>query len=242
MESYSLKWNNHNSTVINALTGLLGSGSLTDVTLAADGQVIAAHSIILSACSPFFEMQLKAAGHSGKHPVIVLHDVKFRELRAIVEFMYSGEVSVAEDDLPRLLAIGDNLQIKGLAEKVCDETSLNHGPVNGFARSCSPQLQSDEHERKRQNVERETDSLVKRARHRLNSSETGQNLILEKKVKQEAAADYSGKNADEGSDTGQSMSLRNDFTKNTLGDDSYDEDSVDGSRGLNNSTPQNFSP
>jgi hypothetical protein len=69
-------------------------------------------------------MQLKLAGVAGKYPIIVLHDVRYHELKAVVEFMYTGEVSVAEDDLPRLLSIGDNLRIKGLAEKVGEETSV----------------------------------------------------------------------------------------------------------------------
>jgi hypothetical protein len=56
MESYSLKWNNHSSTIINALSGLLDTGSLTDVALAADGKLMPVHSVVLSACSPYFEV------------------------------------------------------------------------------------------------------------------------------------------------------------------------------------------
>lgn len=79
-------------------------------------------------------MQLKTAGLSGKHPVIVLHDVRFSELKAILEFVYSGEVSIAESELPRLLSIGDNLQIRGLMERD-ERLEPGHHPQTSSASS-----------------------------------------------------------------------------------------------------------
>jgi hypothetical protein len=42
-----------------------------------------------------------------------MRDLKFWEVQALVEFMYSGEVNVAQDKLPSLLAAAEALQIKG---------------------------------------------------------------------------------------------------------------------------------
>ena len=36
----------------------------------------------------------------AKHPIIILKDVPFQHLTAILEFMYAGEVNVAHDQLP----------------------------------------------------------------------------------------------------------------------------------------------
>ena len=36
----------------------------------------------------------------AKHPIIILKDVPFQHLTAILEFMYAGEVNVAQDQLP----------------------------------------------------------------------------------------------------------------------------------------------
>ena len=55
-QEYCLKWNNHQSTIINVMDTLLEEESLVDVTLSADGQLIRAHRIILSACSPYFRV------------------------------------------------------------------------------------------------------------------------------------------------------------------------------------------
>ncbi|KAK8752267.1 hypothetical protein OTU49_017496 [Cherax quadricarinatus] len=50
-----------------------------------------------------------------KHPVIVLKDVKPDELEALLSYMYAGVVSVAQNDLSRLIKAAEMLQIKGLA-------------------------------------------------------------------------------------------------------------------------------
>ena len=55
-QEYCLKWNNHQTTIINVMDTLLEEESLVDVTLSAEGQLIRAHRIILSACSPYFRV------------------------------------------------------------------------------------------------------------------------------------------------------------------------------------------
>ena len=52
----------------------------------------------------------------AKHPIIILKDVPFQHLTAILEFMYAGEVNVAQDQLPAFLKTAERLKVKGLAE------------------------------------------------------------------------------------------------------------------------------
>ena len=46
----------------------------------------------------------------------VAQDVPFNHLTAILEFMYAGEVNVAQDQLPQFLKTAERLKVKGLAE------------------------------------------------------------------------------------------------------------------------------
>jgi hypothetical protein len=70
--------------------------------------------VVLSSCSPYLEQLL--SDNPCKHPIIVMpRDVPYWALRAIVEFMYCGEVSVEHEQLAPLLAAAEALQIKGLA-------------------------------------------------------------------------------------------------------------------------------
>merc|ERR1719162_1251092 len=48
--------------------------------------------MVLSACSPYFKALLEE--NPAKHPIIILKDVPFQHLTAILEFMYAGEVNV----------------------------------------------------------------------------------------------------------------------------------------------------
>lgn len=52
----------------------------------------------------------------SKHPIIILKDVPFSHLQAILEFMYAGEVNVSQDQLPAFLKTAERLKVKGLAE------------------------------------------------------------------------------------------------------------------------------
>ncbi|XP_076682696.1 uncharacterized protein LOC143376352 isoform X7 [Andrena cerasifolii] len=113
-QQFCLRWNNHQSTLIQNFDTLLESGTLVDCTLAAEGQYLKAHKVVLSACSPYFEGLLSE--HYDKHPVFILKDVKFKELKAMMDYMYRGEVNISQDQLAALLKAAESLQIKGLSE------------------------------------------------------------------------------------------------------------------------------
>lgn len=121
-QQFCLKWKSHYSNLLSALDQLLFSESLTDVTLACEGFSLKAHKAVLSACSPFF--QTLFAENSCQHPIVILKDFKFSELRAIVDFMYHGEVNVSREQLSSLLRAAEALQVKGLTDLTSDTPEL----------------------------------------------------------------------------------------------------------------------
>lgn len=44
-----------------------------------------------------------------------MNGVKFTNLKQIIEFMYHGEVKIAEEELESLLALAENFKVKGLS-------------------------------------------------------------------------------------------------------------------------------
>jgi Cys2His2 zinc finger developmental/cell cycle regulator len=56
-QQFCLKWNNHRKTLFTVFDNLLEEESLVDVALMADGKIIKAHRVILSACSPYFKVR-----------------------------------------------------------------------------------------------------------------------------------------------------------------------------------------
>lgn len=113
-QQFCLRWNNHQSTLISVFDTLLENGTLVDCTLAAEGKFLKAHKVVLSACSPYFATLLSQ--QYDKHPIFILKDVKFQELRAMMDYMYRGEVNISQDQLGALLKAAESLQIKGLSD------------------------------------------------------------------------------------------------------------------------------
>ncbi|CAH1112586.1 unnamed protein product [Psylliodes chrysocephalus] len=114
VQQYCLRWNNHQPNFISVFSSLLSSQCLVDVTLAAEGKQLQAHKVVLSACSSYFQSLF--ATNPCKHPIVILKDVKFLDLRVMVDFMYHGEVSVSQEQLPCILKTAEMLKIKGLTE------------------------------------------------------------------------------------------------------------------------------
>lgn len=56
-----------------------------------------------------------------KHPVIVLQDVAFSDLHALVEFIYHGEVNVHQRSLSSFLKTAEVLRVSGLTQQA-DQT------------------------------------------------------------------------------------------------------------------------
>lgn len=113
-EQFSLCWNNFHQNLRTGFHSLLQEEDLVDVTLAVEGQFLKAHKTVLSVCSPYFKELFKA--NPCKHPIVILQDVKYSSLCSLLEFMYQGEVSVSQDEIPVFMKVAEMLKVKGLTE------------------------------------------------------------------------------------------------------------------------------
>ena len=123
-QQFCLRWNNYQSNLTNVFDQLLQSESFVDVTLACEGHSVKAHKMVLSACSPYF--QTLFFENPCQHPIVILKDIKWPELKAVVEFMYKGEINVSQEQIGPLLKVAESLKIRGLAD-VNGEQDLGKG-------------------------------------------------------------------------------------------------------------------
>lgn len=137
-QQFCLRWNNYQTNLTCVFDQLLQSESFVDVTLACDGNQIKAHKIVLSACSPYFQSLF--FDNPCQHPIIIMRDVKWPELKAIVEFMYKGEINVNQDQISPLLAIAEMLQIRGLAEVNNEQTAMGNNLAETQIKPKSPSV------------------------------------------------------------------------------------------------------
>ena len=113
-EKFCLRWNDFESNVSTAFRDLREEKDFFDVTLACDDSQVDAHKVILAACSPFFRNVLRRNPH--QHPLLYLKGVKYKELVCVLNFMYQGEVNVAQEELNTFLAVAEDLKVKGLTQ------------------------------------------------------------------------------------------------------------------------------
>ncbi|XP_026840356.1 protein tramtrack, alpha isoform isoform X1 [Drosophila persimilis] len=135
-QRFCLRWNNHQSNLLSVFDQLLHAETFTDVTLAVEGQYLKAHKMVLSACSPYFNALF--INHPEKHPIVILKDVPYSDMKSLLDFMYRGEVSVDQERLTAFLRVAESLRIKGLTEVNDDKPSPAESTP---AAAAPPQLQ-----------------------------------------------------------------------------------------------------
>merc|ERR1712223_972266 len=142
-DKFFLRWNDFESNISAAFKELRDDNDFFDVTLACDDDQLLAHKVILSACSPFFKTVLRRNQH--QHPLLYLKGVKYQELVAVLNFMYHGEVNVAQEELNSFLAVAEELKVKGLTQNGSSSSSKSNNstspPTASFQRPAPPSPQ-----------------------------------------------------------------------------------------------------
>ncbi|XP_057335742.1 uncharacterized protein LOC130674434 isoform X1 [Microplitis mediator] len=135
-QQYCLRWKYHHSNLQTMFSQLLERQAYCDVTLACEGQTLRAHKVVLSACSTYFDTILSQ--YEEKDPIVIMRDVKFSDIKVLVEFMYKGEINIDHTRLSSLLKTAEDLHIKGLAEVSWrsdsaqnDSNNSGHSPGSG---------------------------------------------------------------------------------------------------------------
>jgi len=124
-EKFCLKWNDFEANISHAFRDIRDTKDFLDVTLVCEtDEQLQAHKVILSACSPFFRKILARNPH--QHPLLYLKGVKFGDLQSVLNFMYHGEVNVAQDELNSFLAVAEELKVKGLTQNNSSSNNTNN--------------------------------------------------------------------------------------------------------------------
>lgn len=135
-QQFCLRWNNYQSTLQHVFHKLWISGTFVDVSLVVEGHRLDCHKVVLSACSSYFENILR--DHSSHpHPLILLHDLPYSAVEALVTFMYRGEVNVSQEQLAALLRVAETLKVKGLA----DSAAISSFTKRQLLERCIPLLE-----------------------------------------------------------------------------------------------------
>ncbi|XP_045610693.1 protein bric-a-brac 2 isoform X6 [Procambarus clarkii] len=172
----SLRWNDHGQTFFKMLSGVRKREAYCDVTLACDGRFYPVHKLVLSTCSDFFDQMFEKT--ACKHPVIVVANVAYKDLEALLNYMYLGEVNVLQTELTGLMKAAEALRIKGLAEPSKGPSSRD---FRENKRSSSRDGDLTDSKRKRteetQNISRQNQLPASESDRMVNSRETQKSKV-----------------------------------------------------------------
>ena len=87
------------------------NGSFNDVTNEAGDQSIAANRMILSGCSRFFEAMFDLEMKEKYQNPVQIHGVDGAAVKSVIDFMYSGKVKITSENVMKLIAASDYLQV-----------------------------------------------------------------------------------------------------------------------------------
>lgn len=112
-QTYCLRWNNHKSNLVEILDALNKMESYVDCTIYVDEHAqFKAHRVVLAANSPYFQSILQDVPMD--HCSILFPGVAPFEMKALLEYMYTGAVNVTQSQIPRIMKIAEQLEVKGL--------------------------------------------------------------------------------------------------------------------------------
>ena len=121
-KEFCLRWKDSEANLLQSFVQLRSQGQFLDCTIATDDdgvnlRYLRAHKVLLAACSEFFKSLLNDAQMTANpNPIIYLGGMSATYLERILDFIYHGEVNVAQEDLVQFLKVAETLKIKGLME------------------------------------------------------------------------------------------------------------------------------
>ena len=118
----------HSEILLSKCAQFREQGQFIDVRLKVGEDEFAAHRIVLAANSDYFYAMLARGMKESNQEVIELKDenISAAAMKKLMDFMYSGEINVNDENVFEVLIAADNLQVTSVVQQCCKylETKL----------------------------------------------------------------------------------------------------------------------
>ncbi|XP_030835316.1 kelch-like protein 3 isoform X2 [Strongylocentrotus purpuratus] len=122
--------NLHTQKAFEVLNVFRKQNILCDVILEAEGVEIPAHRIVLASCSQYFSAMFTSELSESRAEKIILQEVDGRALSLLIDFVYTSEVQVTEENVQTLLPAASLLQLNDVRDACCDFLQKQLHPTN----------------------------------------------------------------------------------------------------------------
>lgn len=132
-DNFCLRWNDFEANISSSFRELRQSSEFFDVTLCCDNgkDLVQAHKVILAACSPLFR-RILSHNETQQNPFLYLKGINKEELLSVLNFMYHGEVNIAQESLNNFLSAAEELSVKGLTSSETQMGGKQSSTLNSF--------------------------------------------------------------------------------------------------------------
>ena len=80
---------------------------------------------------------LAGQSNPGQHPIVIMRDIPYKDMSALLAFIYQGEVTVTEEELPSFLKTAKALEVRGLTDDDRAKTGGGGGAASAAPRPVS---------------------------------------------------------------------------------------------------------
>ncbi|XP_046905508.1 kelch-like protein 3 isoform X3 [Hypomesus transpacificus] len=120
----------HMRKAFQLMNDLRSKKMLCDVLLVAGNIQVEAHKVVLAACSPYFCAMFTGAMSESTAQQVEIRDVDGHTLRMLVDYIYTAEIQVTEDNVQVLLPAASLLQLMDVRQVCCEFLQSQLHPTN----------------------------------------------------------------------------------------------------------------
>ena len=118
---FNLSWDFYNNHLQRIMKDLLDTGEKSDVTLVCNEQSkIKAHKFVLKSVSAVFQRIFENEDESNVNSYVYLKGIDKSDMKAVLEFLYNGEVTIQQERINEFMKTAKDLEIKKIQDLTKD--------------------------------------------------------------------------------------------------------------------------
>ncbi|XP_056130977.1 kelch-like protein 3 isoform X2 [Lampris incognitus] len=120
----------HMRKAFQLMNDLRSKKMLCDVQLVAGSIAVPAHRVVLASCSPYFCAMFTGDMSESKAQEVEIREVDGQTLKRLVDYIYTAEIDVTEDNVQVLLPAASLLQLMDVRQVCCEFLQSQLHPSN----------------------------------------------------------------------------------------------------------------